>query len=62
MVVRSKGMANHDRQWNEARFPAGDSQTEGYEAGGHQGGDTLLKNRNWQLKKEIRVSQRDSWR
>ena len=26
---------NHDRPWNGARFPAGDSQTEGYEVSEH---------------------------
>ena len=26
---------NRDRQWNGARFPVGDSQTEGYEVGEH---------------------------
>ena len=26
---------NRDRPWNGARFPAGDSQTEGYEVGEH---------------------------
>ena len=37
-----------------------DSQTDDYEAGGHRGGDTLLKNQNLAVEGKIRVSQRDS--
>ena len=44
VTVLCKCVANQDRKWNEARFPARGSQTEDYEAGGCRGGDTLLKN------------------
>ena len=37
-------------------------QIEDYEAGGHRGGDTLLKNQKLVVEGRIRVSQRDSQR
>ena len=36
------------------------SQTEDYEVGGRQGGDTLLKNQKLAVERRIRVSHRDS--
>ena len=47
MVVRCKYMENQDREWNEAKFSGRGSQTKGYKASGHYGGDILLKNREF---------------